>query len=160
MILVKTANESTYFSVFNHRLKFWTLKFSAPQLLQKTFAPHDFPLNNICLHVPYLLLKFVPILMGHPVYATALRHSVYLLLILINFTNIPFCGFLQQFILFFVASSLKRTGTYILKIKLQSESTSSENVINQKTFLLLFLSYHLYMQHYPLKNLQLLENYA
>ena len=49
MILAKTANESTYFSVFNHRLKFWTLSFSAPQLLQKTFAPHGCQLNNVCL---------------------------------------------------------------------------------------------------------------
>ena len=67
MILAKTANESTNFSVFNHRLKFWTLNFSAPELPQKTFAPHGCPLNNVCLHAPYLPLKFVPILMGHPV---------------------------------------------------------------------------------------------
>ena len=50
MILAKTANESTYFSVFNHCLKFWTLNFSAPQLLQKTFAPHSCPLTNVCIH--------------------------------------------------------------------------------------------------------------
>ena len=68
MILAKTANESTYFSGFNHRLKFWALNFSTPELLLKTFAPQGCPLNNVCLHVPYLPLKFVPILKGHPVY--------------------------------------------------------------------------------------------
>ena len=67
MILAKTANESTYFSVFKHRSKFLDFKHKRP--LQKTFAPHGSPLNNVCLLVPYLPLKFVPILMGHTVYS-------------------------------------------------------------------------------------------
>ena len=53
MIFAKTANESTYFSAFNHRLKFWTLNFSSPQLLQKTFVPYGFLFNNVYLHVCY-----------------------------------------------------------------------------------------------------------
>ena len=67
MIFAKTANESTFFSVFYHRLKFWTLKFNAPWHLQKTFAPHGFLFNNVYLHVYYHLSTFVGLVAKHPV---------------------------------------------------------------------------------------------
>ena len=68
MILAKTANESTFFSVFYHHLKFWTLNFNASQLLQKMFAPHSFLFNNVYHHIYYHPLKFVSLVAKHPVY--------------------------------------------------------------------------------------------
>ena len=68
MFSVKTANESMFFSVFYHRLKFWTLNFNAPELLQKTFAHHGFLFNNVYLHVYYHPSKFVGLVAKHPVY--------------------------------------------------------------------------------------------
>ena len=68
MILAKTGNESTFFSVFYHHLKFWTLNFNAPLLLQKTFAPHGFLFNNVYLYVHYHPSKFVRLVAKHPVY--------------------------------------------------------------------------------------------
>ena len=55
------------------RAHFWLLRKgqgAAPSEKRKTwtlFGPHGCLLNNVCLHVPYLPLKFVPIFMGHPV---------------------------------------------------------------------------------------------
>ena len=69
MISAKTANALTFFSVFYHRLKFWTLNFNAPSLLQKTFAPHDFLFNNVYLRVYYHPSKFVSLVAKHPVHA-------------------------------------------------------------------------------------------
>ena len=66
--MAKTENESTFFSVFYHRLKFWTLNFNAPQLLQKTFSHHGFLFNNIYLHVYYYRSKFVGLVAKLPVY--------------------------------------------------------------------------------------------
>ena len=59
MISAKTANESTFFSIFNHRLKFWALNFNSPQLLQKMFVPHGLLFNNVYLHVFYHPSKMV-----------------------------------------------------------------------------------------------------
>ena len=68
MILVKTANESTYFSVFYRRLKLWTLNFNTPYLLQKTLAHHGFLFNNVHLHVYYHSTTFVSLVAKHPVH--------------------------------------------------------------------------------------------
>ena len=68
MIFLKTVNESAFFSVFYHRLKFWTLNFNAPQLLQKTFVPHGFLFNNVYLHVYYHSSTFVGLVAKYPVY--------------------------------------------------------------------------------------------
>ena len=38
MILAKAANESTFFSDFYHRLKFWTLNINDPQTPTKDFC--------------------------------------------------------------------------------------------------------------------------
>ena len=59
-----------YFSVFYHRLKFWTLNFNFPQLLQKTFVPHGIPFNNIYLHVYYHPSKFVGLVPKYPAYVS------------------------------------------------------------------------------------------
>ena len=68
MILAKAANESTFFSVLYHHLKFWTLNFNAPYLLQKMFAHHGLPFKNIYLNVYYHPSKFVGLVAKHPVY--------------------------------------------------------------------------------------------
>ena len=68
MILMRNVNESTFSFVFYHQLKFWTLNLNAPQLLQKTFAPHGFPFNNIYLDVNYHPTKFVSLVAKHSVH--------------------------------------------------------------------------------------------
>ena len=78
MILAKTANESIFFSVFYHRLKFWILNFNALWLLQKTSAPHGFPFNNVYLYVYYHPSTFVGLVAKHPVYIfTVTLHVFY-----------------------------------------------------------------------------------
>ena len=68
MISAKTANEPTLFSIFYHRLKFWTLFFNAPTLLQKMFVPNGFRFNNVCLDVYYHPSNFLGLVAIHPVY--------------------------------------------------------------------------------------------
>ena len=66
MISAKTANASTFFSVFYQRLNFWTLNFNALYLLRKMFAPL---FNNVYLHAFCHLSTFVVLLAKHPVYS-------------------------------------------------------------------------------------------
>ena len=68
MILVKTSSESIFFSVFYHHLKFWTLKFNAPWLLQKTFTHHGFLFNNVYLHAYYHPSTFVGLVAKYPLW--------------------------------------------------------------------------------------------
>ena len=75
MILAKIAYESTFFpAFFYHRLKFWSLNFTVPQLLQQTFASHGFLFNNVYLHVYYHPSKFVVLVANHPVYIYIYMH--------------------------------------------------------------------------------------
>ena len=68
MILAKTANESSFFPVFYHRLKFWTSNYNAPELQQKKFGPHGFLFNIVYLHIYYHPATFVDLVAKHPVY--------------------------------------------------------------------------------------------
>ena len=68
-------------------LKFWTLNFNAPQLLQKMFAPHVFPFNNVYLYVYYHPSKFVGLVEKHPVYSKMDIFSFLLYKIQNNFTH-------------------------------------------------------------------------
>ena len=76
MILEKTANESTFFTIFYHRLKFWTLNFNVPYLLQKSFAHHGFLFNNDFLHVNYHSSKFVRLVANTPYDLTVLAWMI------------------------------------------------------------------------------------
>ena len=71
---MESANESTFYSVFHHRLKFWSLNFNAPQLLQKTFVPHGFLFNHVYLHIYYHPSKFVGLVVKHPVCISGVTH--------------------------------------------------------------------------------------
>ena len=75
MILMKTANEFTFFSAFYHCLKIWILNLNPPKLPQKTLARRGFLFNNVYIHVYYHPSTFVGLVAKHPVYIEILADS-------------------------------------------------------------------------------------
>ena len=136
MILAKIANELPLFSVFYHSLKFWTWNFYAPYLLQKTFASHGFPLNNVHLRVYYHPSKFA----GHLVYI--IKISIPLVS---NILEVFFFLFKTKF--YYGFQNIVVCNMFVL-----------ENIISRVDYLQLLIIHYLPISNWTLPTLHLLLN--